>query len=124
MAVTGLKSAEVTPSIDGHKHFREVSGNGTITYVVESSEPSRRLVTRIDDKSLPFGGTWTYTLSPAEGGGTMLVIVEDGEIRNPVFRFVSRFFMGYDGTIKTYLADAGVDPSIPAAARRTRIELR
>lgn len=46
-------------------------------------------------------------LTPAADGGTTLRITEDGEIYNPVFRFVSRFFMGYDRTAKTYLADAG-----------------
>lgn len=104
---SGLKSVEVIPSTDGHMRFRELSVDGTIAYVVESTEPNRRLVTRIDDKSLPFGGTWDYQLSPAPGGGTVLRIVEAGEIYNPVFRLISRFFMGYDRTIKTYLADVG-----------------
>src|SRR4051812_47659765 len=53
----GVKSAEVIPSTDGRKRFREISGDGTITYLVEAIEPNRRLVTRIDDKTLPFGGT-------------------------------------------------------------------
>jgi hypothetical protein len=104
---SGVKSVELLPSTDGRKRFRELSSDGAITYVVESIEPGRRLVTRIDDKSLPFGGTWTYELSPSADGGTTLRITEDGEIYNPVFRFVSRFFMGYDRTIKTYLADVG-----------------
>ena len=105
--LSGLKSVELLPSTDGRKRFRERSGDGAIAYVIESSEPGRRLVTRIDDKSLPFGGTWTYVLTPVPEGGTTLRITEDGEIYNPVFRFVSRFFMGYDRTIKTYLADVG-----------------
>ena len=104
---SGLKSVDPLPSTDGRKRFRELSGDGAIAYVVESAESGRRLVTRIDDKSLPFGGTWTYELSPAADGGTTLRITEDGEIYNPVFRFVSRYFMGYDRTIKTYLADVG-----------------
>jgi uncharacterized protein YndB with AHSA1/START domain len=104
---TGVKSVDLIPSTDGRKRFREMSGDDAIAYVVESAEPGRRLVTRIDDRSLPFGGTWTYELSAAAGGGSTLRITEDGEIYNPVFRFVSRFFMGYDGTIKTYLADVG-----------------
>ncbi len=102
---SGLKSVELLPPTDGRKRFRERSADGAIAYVVESAEPGRRLVTRIDDKSLPFGGTWTYELTPAPEGGTTLRITEDGEVYNPVFRFVSRFFMGYDRTIKTYLAD-------------------
>ena len=104
---SGIKSVELQPSTDGRKRFRERSADGAIAYVIESAEPGKRLVTRIDAKSLPFGGTWTYELSPAADGGTTLRITEDGEIYNPVFRFVSRFFMGYDRTIKTYLADVG-----------------
>jgi Polyketide cyclase / dehydrase and lipid transport len=103
----GVKTVETIPSTDGRTRFRERSGNGRIAYVIESAEANRRVVTRIDDTSLPFGGTWTYELLPVSGGRTTLRITEDGEIYNPVFRFVSHFFMGYDGTIKTYLADVG-----------------
>lgn len=102
-----VKSAEVLPSPDGKQRFREVSGDGTIAYVVESSEPNRRLVTRIDDRSLPFGGTWTYEIVPAGNDRTTLRIVEDGEVYNPLFRFVSRFVMGHDTTINKYLAAVG-----------------
>jgi hypothetical protein len=104
---SGLKVAERIPSTDGRTRFRETSGDGAITFVIESVEPSRRLVTRIDDKSLAFGGTWTYELSPTTDGRTTLRITEDGEIYNPIFRFVSRFLMGYDRTINTYLTDVG-----------------
>jgi hypothetical protein len=86
--------------------FREVGRNGTILYEVERREPDWLLVTRIADPTLPFGGTWTYELSPATDG-TMLRITEDGDVRNPVFRFVSRFVLGHTATIDRYLADLG-----------------
>ena len=60
------------------------------------------MVTRIVDDDLPFGGTWTYRLAAA-GEGTEVTITEDGEIYNPVFRVVSRFFIGYEATMTTYL---------------------
>ena len=104
---SGVKSVEVIPSNDDRKRFREVSGDGSIAYVVEAAEPNRRVVTRIDDKSLPFGGTWTYDISPDSDGRTRLRITEAGEIYNPIFRFVSRFVLGYDRTMKTYIADIG-----------------
>ena len=72
-----------------------------ITYERVESVPPRRMVTRIDP-GLPFGGTWTYHLVP-EAEGTALTITEDGEVYNPVFRFVSRFVMGHTATIDTYL---------------------
>jgi uncharacterized protein YndB with AHSA1/START domain len=101
---TGVTSVKALPSADGKRRFREVSSNGAISYLMETVDPPHRLVTRIDDTSLPFGGAWTYEVVPSADRAT-LRITEDGEIYNPVFRFVSRFFLGYDGTIKKYLAD-------------------
>jgi hypothetical protein len=54
------------------------------------------------DDGLPFGGTWTRELAPA-GGGTRLTITEDGFIRNPIFRVMSRLFFPSTGTINGYL---------------------
>ncbi|PYP70520.1 MAG: hypothetical protein DMD41_14750, partial [Gemmatimonadetes bacterium] len=64
--------------------------------------PPRRLVRRIADPKLPFGGTWTWEITAAPGGST-LTITEDGEIYNPIFRFVARFILGYTGTMESYL---------------------
>jgi hypothetical protein len=84
----------------------EEGRSGKMTFVVESSDPPRRLVTRIADPKLPFGGTWTYDITPSNGG-SRLTITEDGEIYNPLFRFVARFILGYDGTIGSYLGALG-----------------
>jgi uncharacterized protein YndB with AHSA1/START domain len=78
----------------------------SIGYERVSAEPMRHLVTRIADPTAPFGGTWTYDLTPAKQG-TTVAIVENGEIYNPVFRLVSRFFVGYTATMRGYLADLG-----------------
>jgi hypothetical protein len=64
----------------------------------------RRHVDRIADPSLPFGGRWIYDLA-SDGSGTALTITEEGEVYNPVFRFVSRFIMGHTRTIDRYIAD-------------------
>ncbi len=61
-------------------------------------------MTRIADPDLPFGGTWTFELAP-EAGGTRLTITERGEIRNPIFRTMSRFVFGYGATMETFLAE-------------------
>jgi len=95
---------ELLPSSDGRTRFREEGPHGPIIYKVESQVPDSRLVTRIDDPSQPFGGTWTLDLKPTDGG-TALTITEDGEIYNPIFRVMSKvFFSPYD-TIDTYQAD-------------------
>jgi len=103
---SGLSGVEILPLQDGHASFREITPHRPITYVVLEDRPPDRLVTRIADEKLPFGGTWTYEIS-AEAGGTRLRITEDGEIRNTLFRFLSRFVFGYTGTMDTYLRDLG-----------------
>ena len=75
---------------------------GTLPFAAEIDAPPRRLVTRIDTDDLPFGGKWTTTLGPVEGG-TEVTIREDGEVKSALYRFVSRFVIGHDRTIRTYL---------------------
>jgi uncharacterized protein YndB with AHSA1/START domain len=96
----------LAPGADGHPQFREVGDNGAILYRIEQATPAARLVTRIADPKLPFGGTWTYDIVPA-GASTTLRITEDGEVYNPLFRFVSRYVMGETRTMDRYLADVG-----------------
>jgi len=101
---TGISAVEVFESGDGKARFREQGPNGTITYAVDAREPNARLVTRIDDPSLPFGGSWTFDLTPV-AGGTELTITEDGEVYNPIFRVMSRVIFSPYATIDTYQAD-------------------
>lgn len=101
---SSVKRIEPVPDSAGRKRFREVGGDGTILYEIASAVPDQRLVIRIADRSLPFGGSWTYELIP-RGDSTTLRITEDGEVYNPVFRFVSRFIFGHTATIEKYLAD-------------------
>lgn len=61
-----MELLESTP--EGPVRWRETGRDGTITYEVDAAEPPRRLVIRIADPKLPFGGTWTYVLEP-DGGG-------------------------------------------------------
>jgi uncharacterized protein YndB with AHSA1/START domain len=101
---SSVKSVERLPDSAGKTRFREVGGDGTILYEVDTAVPGQRLVTRIADKSLPFGGSWTHELIP-RGDSTTLRITENGEVYNPIFRFVSRFVFGHTATIEKYLAD-------------------
>ncbi|MBA2687713.1 MAG: SRPBCC family protein [Gemmatimonadaceae bacterium] len=99
-----VKSVEVFPPAAGRRTWREDGSNGKISYQeVEAAAPSRFKV-RLTDDSLPFGGTWTYDIQPA-ATGTQLTITEDGIVRNPIFRFVSRFVFGHYKTQETYLRD-------------------
>jgi hypothetical protein len=76
--------------------------SGTIPLETVISQPPAKLVVRIADPKLPFGGTWTYEITPIATGSS-LRIREDGEVYNPLFRFLSRFVFGQSTTIETYL---------------------
>ena len=95
------------PDRDGRKQWWEQDSHGhKVTYeLLEDVMPSRR-VTRIADKSLPFGGTWTIEIAPA-AEGSVVRITEDGEVYNVIFRFMARFIFGYTATIEGYLRDLG-----------------
>ena len=101
-----VTSVEMLPTDSGHVAWREQGRNGAISYAIEQAEPPRRLVTRITDKSLPFGGRWEYVVTP-DGAGSRVQITEHGEVYNPVFRFVSRFIMGHTATASAYLKALG-----------------
>jgi hypothetical protein len=91
------------PPKDGRRMWSETDKHGqTITFETMESVPPRRLVTHIADARLPFGGTWTYEIAPSDNACT-LTITEDGEVYNPIFRFVSRFIMGHTATMDAYL---------------------
>jgi uncharacterized protein YndB with AHSA1/START domain len=103
---TDIKKVEALPDRDGHKVWREDGKNGKLTReTIEASAPSR-LVLKIADPDLPYGGTWTYDLQ-ANGTGSRLTITEDGEIYNPIFRFIGRIFMSPTDSIESYLKALG-----------------
>jgi len=101
-----VTSVEMLPADSGRVAWREQGKNGAISYAIELAEAPRRLVTRIVDKSLPFGGSWEYVVT-SDGAGSRVRITEHGEVYNPVFRFVSRFIMGHTATASAYLKALG-----------------
>ena len=96
-----LKSAKRVQGAGGREVWEQDAGF-TMRLIIESADPPRRLITRIDaDEDAAFGGTWTYSLTPA-GRGTTLSIVEDGYVGNPLFR-VMMAVMGTHRTLDGYL---------------------
>lgn len=87
------------PDRDGQPVWQEVRQRGdTMNMQVIEFDPPRRMVTRVVDNKM-FGGTWTWEVRPDAGSGSTLTITENGEIYNPIFRFVARYVMGYRGTM-------------------------
>ncbi len=75
-------------------------------YEIEGVNPPVSIQRRIAGENLPFGGTWTFAFE-SMNGGTHVRITEDGEVYNPVFRFVSRFITGQTATMDAYLKAMG-----------------
>jgi hypothetical protein len=98
-----VRAVEIVSGAGVGMIFRETSSNGVITYRVDALEPARRFVTVIADPSLPFSGRWTFELSP-RGDTTDVTITEDGEVSNPIFRFMSRVVYSQTATMERYLA--------------------
>ena len=97
-----VKKLERLPDRDGRPAWVEEMSTGKIPLYFERMERPSLLVARIADPSLPFGGTWTYRISPA-AGGSELSSTEDGEVYNPIFRFMARFVFGYTATMDAFI---------------------
>ena len=114
---SNVKKYETVSSQDGRRQWRETDGHGqAIIYEAVERHPPTLLKTRIVTANLPYAGTWTMNLEPMDGS-TALRITEQGQVYNPLFRFMSRFVIGQTRTIETYLRDLG-------AATGQRVEIR
>jgi ribosome-associated toxin RatA of RatAB toxin-antitoxin module len=98
----GVSRVEMLDSPSGRTRFREHMSTGPVVMEVVETTPPNRFVTAIADPDQPFGGTWTFEITP-ESGGSRLTITERGEIYNPIFRFMARFVFGYAGTMEGFL---------------------
>lgn len=98
----------VTPLGDasGRPRFREDGAHGSMTLEVVEAVPAARLVTRIADEDLPFGGAWTYELRPVPEG-TEITITERGFVKPPLFRTLSKYVFGHHRTLEQYLRALG-----------------
>jgi uncharacterized protein YndB with AHSA1/START domain len=101
---TDVKKVELLPPIDGKPAFREHGANGKIPFVIDEDVAPSRLVTRIADDKLPFGGRWIITVVP-DGAGSRVTVTEEGVVKNPVFRFLSHTVFSLVKTQEKWLAN-------------------
>lgn len=100
-----VKEVKVLSNPGESKKWREYySDNDPLTFRIVEQEEDKLIVTEIADQDLPFGGQWTYQIEKGENSAT-LRITENGEVYNPIFRFVSKFIIGHDATINQFLTD-------------------
>lgn len=84
--------------------FAETSNGDRLTFVV-TEQTATRWVTRIDDPSLPFGGTWTHEFSRTPDGRTRLRSTEDGFVDNVFVRGMARLLMDPRANLESFHAD-------------------
>ena len=101
---TGVTRVDVEGPLGTGAVIREHGPNGIIPFRIEVFEPPSKILTRIADSSLAFGGTWTFEVF-SNDSGSELVLTENGEIYNPIFRLLGKFFFSPYETIDTYMAD-------------------
>lgn len=100
-----VTASQQQPAADnGRARWQQTMKDGyAMVLEVEQSDPPRLLKTLIVTKpGDPFGGAWTYELTPADSG-TTLTITEEGWVANPIFRIMMRA-MGTHRTLDSYLA--------------------
>ena len=96
---------EAVPDAGSRELLRETTRDGeTITYELLDRVYPVSIKRRIATENLPYSGTWTYSLQP-KGDVTIVRITEDGEVYNPVFRFMARF--GHKRSLDGYLRALG-----------------
>jgi len=99
-------SSETVPDSGGRELMRETTKNHeVVTYELQDRIPPTSITRRIATQDLPYSGSWAFSLQP-NGGMTVVRITENGEVYNPVFRFVS-FVLGHTGTMDGYLRALG-----------------
>jgi hypothetical protein len=100
-----LTAVQILPPQDGFTCWQETSSFGKMPLceaLVVS--PSTRIV-RIADPNLPYGGQWTYELTPVDANSTRLTITENGYTNPWFFRFVGHYIFHEDTQIKKYEED-------------------
>jgi uncharacterized protein YndB with AHSA1/START domain len=103
-----LLTSQRTTDTAGREVWEQKMKNGfTMRLIVTEDRPPERLEMTIDaPPDAPFGGTWTYEVTPADGG-TKLTVTERGYVNSPLFRFMSRFIFGHHATQDGYLKAMG-----------------
>ena len=97
-----IKNYQPLPPRNNHRTWKEIDARGNaVTYEAIEEVPPVRLITRIADPALPYGGIWVHEIT-IQPGGCILQITEKAEIYNPIYRFLARFVFGYSSTIDDY----------------------
>lgn len=102
---SAVLKVEPFPGRDGKPAARVTLRWGGMVMIMTQLErtPSSRLVTSMAKENGPELGTWTYEIVP-ESGGCRVILTEQGELKNPIFRAMARM-RGFDANIHQTLGD-------------------
>lgn len=101
---SGVLKVERLPDRDGRETtMQTLKGGMKMEVITSESLPPTHLVRTMGDSSAPFFGSWAYDFSAA-GEGCRVIVRETGEVKNPLFRTMSRLF-GLDKHITQHLND-------------------
>ncbi len=100
----GVSAVDVSKDASNRPVWTMQTKRGPLAARVETMDTSRRLVTRIVDDTLPFGGTWTWEITPEGASGCRVRLTEDGFVRPPLFRALAKHVFGHHATIRGFLA--------------------
>ena len=101
-----VERVEALPDRDGRPAWVELGAGGSLPMELTESQPPTRLVTTIISEGLPFGGRWIFE-TQATATGSRVTITEEGEVYSAIFRFVSRYIVGYHASGSRFLTDLG-----------------
>ena len=107
-AWTGNTRVERLSDQEGHAVWRIAGVDGHVTtLMVEVAEaPKYQRVLLLEAPGIE-GGSWSFELSPQPDGGTFVKMTQSGKLKNPLWRFLSRYFVGPDVTLQRYLEALG-----------------
>lgn len=98
-----LLKVEPTTTANGTQIWQEFENEKqSLDFETTLQIESQKLVRKIVGENLNFGGTWTFELI-ANGNKTTLTIIENGEVYNALFRFVSTYIMGHHASLDKFI---------------------
>ncbi len=86
------EKVEMLPPTDGKETTRQTFKGGIKMIIITTeSRPPNHLVRSLDDNNSSFVGSWTYNLTPNDGG-TRVMLTEVATVQNPLLRVMTRLF--------------------------------
>ncbi|HUK62860.1 MAG TPA: SRPBCC family protein [Dongiaceae bacterium] len=101
-----VKKVDVMPLRNGRVVWRETTRSGTLEYEFTIALPPFRLVSTLVTPDAGFSGRWMYHFNP-DTTGTTVMLIEEGAVPNPFFRFMMHYVFGERANMESFLTLLG-----------------